>query len=513
MPKRIITNSLPWEKRVALMDNSYLKEFFIERVKEKNIVGNIYKGRVSKVLPGMQVAFVDIGLEKAGFLHVDDIDLALLKSKDSDFKTPLELPARLVEDEQSTNGNQTPEEKPRIEEILKKGDDILVRVVREPIGTKGARISAHVSLAGRFLVYMPGKGQVNLSRRIENAEERDRLTKILHDLKEEETDGYIIRTVSEGYDEKELKRDIQLLLKIWEDIKERYLKAPMPHLIYEELGVLQRTVRDYFTADISMMVFDSKDDYDYVQNFVRTYLPEYKNKLELYQGEKNIFDDYGIDMEVEKVLFPTVWLKSGGSIVIEKTEALTSIDVNTGRFVGKKNLEETIVQTNLEAIKEIVYQVVLRNLGGIIIIDFIDMEVEENKQSVFRVFEQEIKKDRAKCEIAFFTDLGLVEMCRKRVRDSLQSSLCEPCPYCEGKGFIKSADTICFEIFREIQRLCVFTPKEKKNVLIKVNNTIANRLTEDESTYLDYLEVTLKRKILIETDSSLHMENYGVTIS
>ncbi len=511
MTKKLIVNSLPWEIRVALMQHSVLRELFVERKKEKNIVGNIYKGRVAKVLPGMQVAFVDIGLEKAGFLYVDDIDLNQLGSPSGwDMNMPENSLQTPHNEEKISEKGETLAERPRIEEILKKGDSLMVRVVKEQIRSKGARLNSYISIAGRYLVYMPGKGQINLSRRIEDEQERERLTQLVTNLKEEDSDGYIVRTVSEGNNEKDLDNDRKLLMKIWEDICKKYEEAPSPSLLYEDLTILQRVVRDNLTDEIDLMIYDNPDDYQEAKSFVQTYLPDFEEKIQLYKGVESIFDHYGLEIEIEKTFDPNVWLKSGGYIVIEQTEALTSIDVNTGRFVGNTNLEDTILKTNLEAVKEIVYQVILRNIGGIIVIDFIDMASDDHKQQVFTLLEKELKNDRAKTQISWFSDLGLIEMSRKRVRDSLQRTMSEDCPFCHGNGFIKSLDSICFEVFRAIQRQASIKPKAKTDISLTVNDAVAKRIKEENAMFVDYLESVLNRKIDISADDTLHIEKFFV---
>jgi len=424
MGAELVINAASHETRIALIENGTIAELYIERSREKGIVGNIYKGRVIRVLPGMQAAFVDIGLEKAAFLYVADVFDAIEEYEsllDSGNKKDDES-----RDEQEPGGH--PEFRPLhpIEDLLQEGQELLVQISKEPLGTKGARITSHISLPGRHLVYMPTVDHIGISRRIEDEEERERLREVVERLKQPGS-GYIVRTVSEGKSEEDLIADIQYLSTLWNEISTRKDKAAVPSLLHSDLDVVQKVVRDIVTEQVDRIVVDSKTDYDRIVQFISTFAAKMKYAIELYDEEEPIFDHYGLEVEISRALGRKVWLKSGGYIIIEQTEALTAIDVNTGRFVGKHNLEDTILKTNLEAVKEIAYQLRLRNIGGIIIIDFIDMEKEVNREKVFGALEEALKADKSKTNILKISELGLVEMTRKRVRESIGRMMCEPC--------------------------------------------------------------------------------------
>ncbi|MBI4378242.1 MAG: Rne/Rng family ribonuclease [Nitrospinae bacterium] len=510
MSSEIIVCTNIRETRVALLENGVISELYIERKKDEGIVGNVYKGRVVKVLPGMQVAFIDIGLEKSGFIYVSDINLP---DRIEEYeKIAGEEVSLEYEEAAEAIGEKIPEgsfQRLPIEELLQEGQEILVQVSKGPIGTKGARITSYIALPGRYLVFMPSVDHVGVSRRIENESERKRLKKLLLELKPPGS-GFIIRTASEGKDKDEFIADIEFLMKLWNDIKQKTEKVSAPAIIHQDLNLIFRAIRDIFTKDVDRMVLDSHEEYENCSQFVNSYMPGLKSRIELYTGKDPLFDAYGIDIEIERALGKKIWLKSGGYIIIEQTEALTAIDVNTGKFVGKRNPEETILKTNLEAVKEIVYQLRLRNIGGLIIIDFIDMEKEESKEKVFHALEQILKSDRSRTKIMKISEFGLVEMTRKRVRDSLNRILCQPCPYCEGRGNIKSPTTVCYEIFREIQRAINASPKKRK-VLINVPPIVADMLFDEESQYIDELEKDLMIKIVVKADYNLHQEQYEIT--
>ena len=397
MNGKILINITPEQTRVALLEsNIQLSELYIERRKEASLVGNVYKGKVVKILPGMQSAFVDIGLEKAAFLHAADVlsgfDYSIF-GEDLEETVPVNLP---------------------IEDMLQEGEDVFVQVSKDSIGTKGARATSYITLPGRHLVLMPGVEHIGVSRKILNEEERTRLKDLVSELKPNNF-GFIIRTVSEGCSEEELKKDIDYLMLLWDNIQKKKEKVSAPHLVYSDLDLVLRSVRDLLGHDIDTLIIDSKEEYNKIVEFVNTYFPILASKIEFHEGPEPIFDTYGIELEIPKALGKRIWLKSGGYIILDQTEALTSIDVNTGKFVGKSSLEDTIFKTNIEAVKEIAYQIRLRNLGGIIIIDFIDMEKEENRHKLFSVFQQAMSKDRAKCTILEVSELGLIQMTIKRI--------------------------------------------------------------------------------------------------
>ena len=509
MPPEIIVNTNMRETRVAIMENGDISELYIERKKDEGIVGNVYKGRVVKVLPGMQVAFIDIGLGKSGFLYVSDINVPdTIEEYEKLAGEDISLNDEMVDESEEEMPRETVQKLP-IEELLQEGQEILVQVSKDPIGSKGARITSYISLPGRYLVFMPSVDHVGISRRIEDESERRRLKRLLLELKPP-GDGFIVRTASEGKDREEFIADIEFLTKLWNDIKQKSERVSAPVLIHQDLNLIFRSIRDIFTKNVDRLVIDSQEEYEKCIQFVNSYMPALKSKIDLYTGKDPIFDTYGIEIEIERALGRKIWLKSGGYIVIDQTEALVAIDVNTGKFVGKRNPEETILETNLEAVKEIVYQLRLRNIGGLIILDFIDMEKNESKEKVFHALEQALKPDRSRTKIMKISEFGLVEMTRKRVRDSLGRTLCQPGTYCEGRGSIKSPTTVCYEIFREIQRIINASPKKRK-VLLNAHPIVADMLFDEENQYIDRLEKDLKVKIVVKSDYDLHQEQYEIT--
>lgn len=508
MGSEILIDTTSHETRVALLENGSVAELYVERERHKGIVGNIYKGLVTKILPGMQAAFVDLGLRRAGFLYVADVES--VEGGDS-----LE---KLVDDEPIDDDKLLAERRRfgrravdyPIEELLQRGQDILVQVSKEPIGTKGARVTSYITLPGRYLVFMPMVDHVGVSRRIANEEERQRLKDIVREAKAPGV-GFIVRTVSEGVDRQEIHSDMAFLTRLWEDIQKRAMAIPAPNLVHPDLNILLRTVRDLFTSDVDRLILDSPQDYETCLDFVRSYLPHLEAKIQLYPGKEPLFEAYGVELEIERALGRKIWLKSGGYIVIDQTEALVAIDVNTGRFVGRRNPEETILQTNLEAVKEIVYQLRLRNIGGIIIIDFIDMEHEESREKVYNALLNALRSDRSRTRITKISELGLVEMTRKRVRESLGRVLCRPCPYCDGSGAIKSAATICYEILREIRR-AASTSQRRRKIVVQLHPVVADVLLEEERGYLETLEEQFQKQIIIKGDYDLHEEQYEVML-
>ena len=506
MPTEIIVNVTHEETRVALLENKLVTEIFIERAKDRGNTGNVYKGRVVKVLPGMQAAFVDIGLEKSAFLYVDDVynnveEYAKMMAEDM-VDDPIEF-----EEDGRAKRRRPPSHS--IEELLQEGQEIVVQVAKEPIGTKGARVTSYITLPGRYLVYMPSVDHIGISRRIEHEEERRRLKEIVGRLKKPGS-GYIVRTVSEGRSEDDFKRDMDFLELLWQRIQKKNEKLSAPSVLHYDLDLVFRTIRDLFTPEVEKFVIDDNEEHTRVREFVDTYLPQLSQKVELYDKDEPIFDGYDVEIEISRALGRKVWLKSGGYIVIDQAEALTAIDVNTGRFVGKRNLEETILKTNLEAVREISYQLRLRNIGGIIILDLIDMEKEENRRKVFASLQELLSHDKAKTNIYQLSELGLIEMTRKRTMESLGRILCEPCPYCDGRGFVKSAVTVCYEIFREIRRVAP-TSKEKK-IMLSAHPAVADLLYDEERQALDELEQAFKKKIIVKAEPSLHQEQYDIVL-
>ncbi|PIE35086.1 Rne/Rng family ribonuclease [candidate division KSB3 bacterium] len=504
MSQEIIINSTPQQIRVALLEEGQVAEVNIERRKHRGIVGNIYKGRVSKVLPGMQAAFVNIGLKKDAFLYVTDVydNLEDDEPDDGEGEEEAEAPQK--------KKKRKYRRRPLIQELLKQNQEIVVQVAKEPLGTKGARVTCHISLPGRYIVFMPTVEHIGVSRRIPSQGERNRLRKILKELKPSNS-GFIVRTAGEGREENDLAADIEFLTRLWGTIKKKSEKMRAPALVHEDLNLVLRTVRDLFTNNVEKFVLDSETEYKRVFEFTEATMPHLVDRLRLFVKDIPVFDHYGIEAELEKALRRKVWLKSGGYLVIDRAEALVAIDVNTGKFVGKKNLEDTIVKTNLEAAKEVARQVRLRDLGGIIIVDFIDMENEENKRNVVSTLETALTNDRARTNVLELTELGLVQMTRKRVRESLRQLLYQPCPYCKGLGFIKSEDTICYEIQGEIQRLVSTT--EHSGILVRAHPTITSMLKGEERRIVDTISANYKRKIRIQDDKNLHQEQFHVTLT
>jgi len=495
MSTEIVINVASEETRVALLENRELVELYIDRRREGGIVGNVYKGRVVKILPGIQAAFVDIGLERAAFLYV------------SDAGADAEEYARMIEEEGLEGRIEFKSTLHSIEDILQEGQEVVVQVSKEPLGTKGARITSYISLPGRYLVLMPTVDHIGVSRRIKDGKERARLKEMVQAFKKPGM-GYIVRTASEGVDSDALAADAEFLELLWQNIQKKREGVSAPALLYSELDLVFRTVRDIFTTKVDRLVIDSRTEYERIKEFVRIYMPIMLSRVELYEGEEPIFEAYDIEAQINRALDKKVWLKSGGYIVIEHTEALTVIDVNTGKFVGKRDPEETITQTNLEAVKEVAYQLRLRNIGGIIIIDFIDMEKEKNREKVFHAMQEAFAEDPVRTNIIRMSELGLIEMSRKRTRENLMRTLCEPCSYCGGRGYTKSATTICYEIFRKIRKISRST-KDKK-ILVTVHPSVANLIFDEERQIVEELEREYQKRIVIKGDSGIHIEEYDI---
>jgi ribonuclease G len=497
MSSEILINVTREEIRVGLLEGGQVVEFYVERKRDASLVGNIYKGKVVKILPGMQSAFVDIGLEKAAFLYVADI-----VSEIEDYAPFLE--------EDKNNSIELVSKRARqdlpIEELIQEGQELLVQVSKDPMGSKGARVTSYVTLPGRYLVLMPNLEHIGISRRISDETERARLRGIVELIKPKGY-GLIIRTASEGCTEEELRKDLEFLLLLWENIQKKRERVVAPCLLYSDLDLAFRSVRDLMSQDVERLVIDDDVEYERIRDFVNTYFPKLLSKIELFSDEESIFDAFGVEVDISRALGRKVWLKSGGYIVIDQTEAMTVIDVNTGKFVGKEDLEDTILRTNLEAVKEIAYQIRLRNLGGIIIVDFIDMEKMENREKVFNAFLEAMKRDRAKNTILHISELGLIQMTRKRVRESLGRVLCEPCSYCEGKGFVKSPRSLCYEIFRRITKLARHGGEK---VIVTAHPSVAELLSDEERSGLEDIESRYGLKVIIKEDSKLHQENYEI---
>ncbi|MFT6267449.1 MAG: ribonuclease G [Alphaproteobacteria bacterium] len=487
MSAELLINVTPSESRVALIENGILQEIHIERHTKKGLVGNIYKAKVIRVLPGMQAAFVDIGLDKAAFLHASDI---------------------AVYDELAEEVKSSHLERKDIRELVREGQAIVVQVVKDPIGTKGARLTTDITVPSRYLVFMPSVTHVGISQKIEDNTERERLKAIVSELCDE-NGGFILRTAAEGVNEQELIQDASFLRQLWEKIQSRKPGSKI-HVLYEDLPVARRVLRDFVGSKIDRVRIDSNLTYTELRAFTKEYVPEVYDKLEYYQGDLPIFDLYDVENELQRALGRRVDLKSGGYLIIDQTEAMTTIDINTGAFVGHRNLEETIFNTNIEATSVIARQLRLRNLGGMILIDFIDMMEPDHKKRVLHSLEIGMAKDRAKSNIYGFTALGLIEMTRKRTRESLEHLLCGECPACQGRGSIKTVETICFEITREIVRVNKAYSADK--FVIYASAIVADALLGEESHILAELEAFVGKQIKVLNEPLYHQDKFDVVM-
>ena len=497
MSREIVINAAKHESRIAVLDEGQVVELWVERTRHRTIVGNIYKGRVTKVLPGMQSAFVDLGLERDAFLYVSDVveDLEEFDNADStDDLTLDDVPQQRAE--------------ASIADLLREGQEIVVQVSKDTIAGKGARITSHITLPGRFLVYMPTVNHIGVSRRIENEGERTRLKEILDRIRPAGAGGFIVRTAGEEREEDEFRADLKYLTDLWEQIKRKGEKASAPTALHHDLDLVLRTIRDVLSPEFKSVWVDSVDQYQRIVEFLDQIQPNLVSRVRLYRRDEPIFEDFSIEAEILKALKSKVWLKSGGYIVINQTEALVAIDVNTGKYVGKKNLEETVFKTNLEAAKEIVRQIRLRDLGGIIVLDFIDMEDLANRERLFEALETEIRKDRSKTKILQISEFGLIEMTRKRVRQSLERSLTQACPYCGGSGRIKSNTTIAFEIWRELMKL--HDLHEGQDVIVRLNPVVYGSVHNANDPIFEEIERNMGVHLVFKPDDSLHHEQFDV---
>ena len=536
MTKEMIVSSSAHETRVAILEDDQVAEIFIERERQRGVVGNLYKGRVSKVLPGMQSAFIDLGLERDGFLYVTDVipsseEFDRLETDEDDPSLPLaDNGAAATAAHPPANASQPrrggpsgpsgrrdrdrekgPE--PKIEELLKEGEEIIVQVAKEPLGTKGARLTSHATMPGRFLVFMPTVDHVGVSRKIDSREERSRLRGIVREFREQHgfTGGVIIRTAAAGRPKDDIVSDLSYFHQVWTEIRQKFEASRAPAVVYREQSLVAKLLRDLLTEEFSAIRIDNEGEYRRVCELVERIMPPLAPKVKHYEKEYPIFDEYGVQAEIDRALRSKVWLKSGGSIVINQTEALVAIDVNTGRYVGKKTagrLEDTILKTNLEAGKEIIRQIRLRDLGGIIVLDFIDMEEKKNRQKVFQSVEQELRKDRAPSKALQVSDFGLVIITRKRVKQSLERVLTEPCPYCAGAAVIKSSSTICYEILSEVKKIS--GDLDGQSLLLRVNPDIARVLRDEERAVFKDLKQSLGREIAVRPDAQLHHEQFDL---
>lgn len=487
MSAEILMNVTPTETRVALIENGILQEIHIERQAKRGIVGNIFLGKVSRVLPGMQAAFIDIGLDKAAFLHASDIITHIDQE---------ELASR-------------PEQAKDIAQLVRPGQLIVVQVVKDPLGTKGARLTTDITIPSRYMVLMPRSPHVGISQRIEDEAERERLKRAALPYCDDDG-GFIVRTAAEGAPDQALSQDAAFLRRLWDTIQKRKKSLRKVGLLYEDLNLACRILRDFVGEPIERIRVDSRVTYEQLCEFVQEFIPELNNVLEYYPGDRPIFDLFDVENEVQRALERKVELKSGGSIIIDQTEAMTTIDINTGAFVGHRNLEETIFNTNIEATQAIARQLRLRNLGGIIIIDFIDMQSADHRRRVLHSLEQALAKDRAKNSINGFTTLGLVEMTRKRTRESLEHVLCSECPVCNGRGSMKTVETVCYEIMREIVR--VNRAYAAARFVVYASAAVCEALLNEESHALAELEVFIGKQVKVMTEPLYHQEQFDVVM-
>ena len=501
MGVEIAINRTPQETRVAVLENKVVTELYVDRAKKKDFVGNVYKGKVVKVLPGMQAAFVDIGLERAAFMHVSDLSMGT---------EPGDI---LVESDEDEKGPEFP--RPRrqtvlpIQELLEENQELVVQISKGPIGTKGPRVTSYCSLPGRFLVLMPNVDHVGVSRRIAEEDERSRLKDIMKRIREPGY-GYIVRTVSEGVSEEDLKSDVGFLTAMWRDIVKKQEVSSAPAALHTDLDLTLRVVRDLFTKNVKRLLIDSKEECEAVKEFVRLYLPDQTSRISHYDKDESLFDHLGIEMELSRALSRKVWLKSGGHIVIDHAEAMTVVDVNTGRYVGKRDQEETILRNNLEAAREVAYQIKLRGIGGIIIIDFIDMERGRNRDKVYQALVDAMANDKARTRISRISDLGLVEISRERVREDLLRTLSDVCSDCDGRGYTRSALTVVYDMFRDIRR--IGRAAGQQTVVVGAHPHIVEMLQDTEPEALERLQREFHCQIMVNADPLLPLEQYDIVV-
>jgi ribonuclease G len=493
MTAEILVNVSPREVRAALVENGVLQEIFLERANRRGLISNIYKGRVSRVLPGMQAAFIDIGLERTAFLHASDIVHPAIGENGH--------PDQPVDEGRPTE----------IQSLVTEGGEILVQVLKDPLGTKGARLTTFITLPSRYLVYMPKGRGIGISARIEDEAERHRLREAAAlFVRPDEPGGYIVRTAAEGATPEALRADMMFLQKLWTVLSDKAARTRPGNLVHEDLSLPVRVLRDVVSSGVDKVSVDHEETYQQMREFARTFMPDLASRIELYRGERPIFDLYGVEEEIQKSLDRKVPLKSGGYLIFDQTESMTTIDVNTGAYVGHRTLEETIFRTNLEAAVAIARQLRLRNLGGIIIIDFIDMEEEEHRKQVLQALEKSLASDHAKNHISSVSPLGLVEMTRKRTRESLEHIMCGPCPTCDGHGFVKTTETVCYEIFREILRQA--RQFEFQELMVLAHQDVIEKLLDEESAALAELEVHTGKPIRLQTEALYQQDQYDVVL-
>ena len=492
MSEEVLINVTPQETRVAAIENGVLQEVHIERTQSRGIVGNIYKGKVVRVLPGMQAAFVDIGMERTAFLHAADIG---------------------NRQDEGHNGNVGPDgTQPLINELLINGEELVVQVLKDPLGSKGARLTMQTSIPARYLVYLPAGAHIGVSQKIAQADDRERLRQMVSELAKNEgvEGGFIIRTAADLSTEEEMRLDVRFLNKVWQKVREKAKPTPAPALIHEDIPLAMRTMRDLVSENVEKVRIDSRETFEKAVSFAKELIPEVVERIEYYPGERPIFDLYSVEDEIQRALSNKVPLKSGGYLVIEQTEAMTTVDVNTGGFIGRKTLEETLFKTNLEAAQAIARQLRLRNIGGIIIVDFIDMLDPEHRRQVMRALDKALARDRIKTFVTEMSTLGLVEITRKRTRESLERVLCEPCPVCNGRGVQKTPLTVCYEIFREILREA--RQFDTDGFLVLASQVVIDILLDEEATGLADLQEFVDRPIRLQVEVMYHQEEHDVVL-
>lgn len=526
MSEQLIVNVAPFETRIALLEGGIVTELMIERNADRGLVGNIYLGKIQRVLPGMQAAFVELGTGKAAFLYVGDVVRA---QPSLDPQDALEEPGRAIVAEESAHEHEeshTPEpehardegeiaikskrrtkEKHKIENLLKPGQEVLVQVTKDPIGTKGPRVSCNISVPGRHVVFMPNYDHIGISRKISEEEERERLRGLLTQMKPADG-GFVARTVSQNVADEKILRDCEYLVSLWRDIERRSKQVSAPALVQPELDILLKCARDITHESLSRIIIDNDAAFSRTKDFLEIFHQPMSEKVELYERREPIFEFFGVESEIARAMSRKVWLRSGGYLIIDQAEALTFIDINTGRFVGKRNLEDTILRANLEAVREVAYQLRLRNIGGVVIIDFIDMETQSDRDKVLNALIEALKKDRARCNVVKISELGLVEMTRQRTRESLERRLCEPCFYCDGKGTLKSKQTIVYEIFRQLlnRGKGLFEP----SIMVHAHPEVVDLVYGEEHENLSKIEEHLKKHITVRPRGSFHQEQFDI---
>lgn len=512
MSEEILINVTPQETRVAVVENGVLQEVLVERAKSKGLVGNVYKGKVVRILPGMQAAFVDIGLERTAFLHAADVysDASQRINADKHDRHPDRQQSAGIAAATTSEIADPGPPIPEIQELLIDGQDVVVQVLKDPIGTKGARLTTEITVAARHLVLLPESDRIGISQRIQSPEERERLKNCVAAAIEQSAvkSGYIVRTVAEGTSVQELVTDMKFLERMWKRVCDGVANTPSIALIHEDVALAMRTIRDLGSTRVEKVRIDSRETYDRAIKFATDLIPDLVDRIEYYPGERPLFDLYSVEDELQRALENQVPLKSGGYLIIDQTEAMTTVDVNTGAFVGRRTLEETLFKTNLEAAQVIARQLRLRNLGGIIIIDFIDMTDPEHRRQVMRALEKALGRDPIKTFVTEMSSLGLVEITRKRTRESLERSLTEACSVCEGRGVLKTAETVCFEILREVLRFV--RQYDAEAVLVLASQVVVDRLLDEESTSLADLQEFIGKPIRLQVESQYHQELYDI---